>query len=516
MKLLPSKDVAWRLGGAVFSGAILSLVSPPNGLAALHWFSFVPLLVALHPTDHKLNFKLGYLSGFVGIFLLFFWLAETILIFSNLPMAAAVGVVVLFAAVWGLPYGLLAILVHPLRRRFGDRWIFLFPACWVASEYLQPALFPYYQGVGQYRTPWVWQLASVFGAMSVTWLVMLVNCALAGLLLNRREGRALPWLPLGVTAALFVANLGFGAWRVKSVEETLAAAPTKRVAILQQDVTMQERLQDSRRKTLESWLSLTAEVVPEKPDLVVWPEGAVPGNPHQGKLREILSGLAKRGGFHLLAGGGTAEPDKLDVERTIHLNSAYLFTPEGEVVGRYDKMVPLPFGEYLPWPVSYLRDYIEGPGNFRAGTKPFVFDAGDFTFTTPICYEAILESQMRALMGADVYVNITNDGWFGDTAAPHQHAMLSAVQAVQFGRPMLRIAYTGVSMIVEPHGRILAETRPYTDVAEVATLRIAPIETPYRTWGGWFPGVATLVAVLASAAAVKRERDAVTSGTEAA
>lgn len=516
MKLLPSKDVAWRFGGAAFSGAILSLVSPPNGLAALHWLSFVPLLVALHPTDHKLNFKLGYFSGFVGIFLLFFWLAETILIFSNLPMVAAVAVVVLFAAVWGLPYGLLAMLVHPLRRRFGDRWIFLFPACWVASEYLQPALFPYYQGVGQYRTPWVFQLASVFGAMGVTYLVMLVNCALASLLLNRRDGRPLPWVPLGATAALFAANLGYGAWRVGAVDEDLAKAPAKRVAILQQDVTMLERLASSRKETFDSWRALTAEVVDQDVDLIVWPEGAFPGNPHLGKNKDALARIAKDAGAWFLVGGGTSEPDTFDVERTIHLNSAYLFSPEGEVVGRYDKMVPLPFGEYLPWPVSYLRDYIQGPGNFRAGTTPHVFQAGDFTFTTPICYEAILESQMRRLMVADVFVNITNDGWFGDTAAPHQHAMLSAVQAVQFGRPMLRIAYTGVSMIVEPTGRVVTETRPYTNVSEVGTLRIAPVDTPYRTWGGWFPTVATLVAALAAAAAVKRERAAVTSDTEAA
>jgi apolipoprotein N-acyltransferase len=167
-------------------------------------------------------------------------------------------------------------------------------------------------------------------------------------------------------------------------------------------------------------------------------------------------------------------------------------------------MVPLPFGEYLPWPVSYLRDYIEGVGNFRAGTEPRVFDTGRYTFTTPICYEAILEDQMRQLMHADLFVNITNDGWFGDTAAPHQHAMLSAVHAVELGRPMLRVAYTGVSMVVEPHGNIPVYTTPYTDVAEVVPVRMGKFETPYRTWGGWFPLAASLVGALALWMSVRR------------
>lgn len=516
MKLLPTKDRLWRAGAAVLSGVVLTFVSPPNGLHALHWFSFVPLLLALHPRDHRLNFRLGYLSGFVGIFFLFYWLAETILIFSNLPQVAAVAIVVLFAAVWGLPYGLLAMLVHPLRRRFGDRWVFLFPACWVASEYLQPALFPYYQGVGQYRVAWTWQIASVFGAMSVTYLVLLTNTALANVLMARFEGKPLPWKPLAVAAGLFLANLGYGKWRHDMVEAKLAAAPVKRVSLLQQDVTMLERLASTGRETFRSWRALTAEVIDEDVDLIVWPEGAFPGNPHEGKNKEVLAEIARAADAWFLVGGGTSERDKLDVERRVHLNSAYMFSPDGEVAQRYDKMVPLPFGEYLPWPVSYLRDYIEGPGNFRAGTEPDVFVAGDVSFTTPICYEAILESQMRRLMHADLFVNITNDGWFGDTAAPHQHAMLSAVQSMHFGRPMVRVAYTGVSMIVEPHGEILAETKPYVESATVATVRVATFDTPYRTWGGWFPPIVTLVAALAAAAAIREERRSVTSDTEAA
>lgn len=488
-----SRAVLPRTLAAVVSGLVLTFVSPPFGFAWLHWVSFVPLFWALRPGEARLNFKLGYLSGFAGVFCLFFWLAQTITIFSNIPLVLAALIVVLFAAVWGLPYGLVAMTLHPLRERFGAAWIFLFPAAWVGMEYLQPALFPYYQGVGQYRVAWVWQLASVFGAMGVSYLIVLVNAALAELVLPG-GGRA-RYGALGAVAALFLGNLAFGAWRHAAVEAELAAAPVVRASILQQGVSMVTRLQDRGTDVLKSWMKLTAEVADEQPDLVVWPEGSIGYNPNEGRLKEIFGAMTKQGGFDFLVGGGTTE--RAEDGRRRSWNSCYLFGRDGDVLGRYDKMVPLPFGEYLPWPVSYLRDYIEGVGNFQAGTVAHTFDTGRYTFTTPICYEAILEDQMRELMNADLFVNITNDGWFGDTAAPHQHAMLAAVHAVELGRPMLRIAYTGVSMVVEPHGEIPVYTAPYTDVAQVVPVRMGRFETPYRTWGGWFPAVAALVGAIA-------------------
>ncbi len=498
-----SPTTSARALAAVASGYTLSWVSPPSNLHYLHWFAFIPLLWALDPKDRKLNFRLGYLSGFTAVFFLFFWLARTIDIFSNIPLWLSSLVVVLFALVWGLPYGVLATFIGPIRLHFPRAWILLFPSCWVGIELLWPSLFPYYQGVGQYRTPYIWQLASVFGAYGLTWLILAVNCAFVALLQEPRR----PAIPLAVGALWFI-NLGFGWWRFNAVEAELSAAPVARVSILQQGITMVERLEDLRRdhgKTaFNSWVKLTEQLKGQELDLVVWPEGAVPFNPHQGKAAEVMGKIATAGNFNFLVGGGTSEPSPDEPKRRLHWNSTYLFDRSGKVSGRYDKMVPLPFGEYLPWPLGFLRNYIEGPGNFRAGNTPYVFQTDRFSFTVPICYEAILEDQMRRLSDGDVFVNITNDGWFGDTDAPHQHAMLSAAYAVELGRPMLRIGYTGISMVVEPHGVIREETQPYTDVAKVVELRVATYNTPYRTWGRAFPWVCALI----SLAAVFRSRRA--------
>jgi apolipoprotein N-acyltransferase len=514
------------LASALFSGAVLTFVSPPiertlplvgtvpiGGLHFIHWLTFVPLLVAVADPGggpaasggrvrawlRSRNFRLGYLTGFSGVFLLFFWLAQTIDLFSNIPLALAALIVALFAAVFGLPYGVLASAVAPLRRRFGGGWVFAFPTLWVAMEFLQPALFPYYQGVGQYRNPYTWQLASVFGAYGLSWLILLTNSAASELWLSRRAGGALAWRPAAAAAGLFLANLAFGAWRFEAVEATLASAPVARVAVLQQGVTMVQRIQDRGSDVLRSWLGLTRRVAGERPDLVIWPEGSIYYNPTEPKLAEGFSEMTRSGGFAFLVGGGTREEDPENPGHRASWNSAYLFGRDGEIAGRYDKMVPMPFGEYLPWPVSYLKPWIEGVGSFRAGTHATEFKTDKFSFSVPICYEAILEAQMRTLSGADVFVNITNDGWFGDTAAPHQHAMLAAAYATELGRPMVRIAYTGISMIVEPHGVIRYETAPYTEVAEVVELRVATFETPYRTWGRAFPWLCLLLSAVGGA-----------------
>lgn len=473
---------------AVVSGLLLTLVSAPYSWAWLHWVSFVPVFFAVHDLNRKHAFRIGYLSGYIAVFSLFNWLTDTITVFGGLPMPVAIAILGIFSAAFGLPYGLMLQFLPALRTRFGAWWVPLFTCVWVMAERLQPQLFPYFQGVGQYRSPWVWQLASVFGSMGVSFLVILVNAAVTELCISR--GRV--WRPGAVAAVLFIANLGFGHWRYDAVSAQIAAAPTFRVSILQQGISMVKRLRERGSDVLNSWVELTRKVAPDHPQLVVWPEGSIFYNPTEPRLQPVLAKLASSGNFALLLGGGTHE-EMADGSRR-DWNSAYMFDKEGNLNDRYDKMVPLPFGEYMPWPTSYLRPYIQGVGDFRAGTEPHIFEVDGVKFSTPICYEAILDGQMRSMGdGVDLYVNITNDAWFGDTAAPHQHAMLSAAAAMENGRPMVRIAYTGVSLVMMPNGDFSHYSPPFTDVAEVVDVPIAPQETIYRRGGWLFPWLCVLI-----------------------
>ncbi len=500
------------------------LICPPIGLTALQWVAYLPVLWALRAGDHRTNAELGYLFGWVMLFANFFWLADTVVIFSSLPYVASLLVVVLFATVFAVPYAAVMGLVHWLRARLGMGWVLMLPALQVANETLSPQLFPYYLGAVQYRDPFLWQLASLAGASGVTALIFLVNAVLGEAIYRRREGRAPPLTSIAASAALVATAYGFGVWRHGAVEARLQQAPIVRAAILQQNVGMEQRLTESAWQALSDWVVLTRKVLDQNPDLVVWPEGSVIFNPDDerkfralgGKSpREFFAAFVSRGDFDFLIGGGTIEMHEGTTDdgrqRFTAYNSCYMFDRTGEPTGRYDKMVPLPFGEYVPFAQTFpfLKELIQGPGDFRAGHTVTRFEAHSsaglaYSFTTPICYEAILSGQMRKMNDADLLVNITNDAWFGDTAAPHLHGMLAAVQAMQNGMPMLRIAYTGVSFVVEPHGQILYETDPFTEVATVEEIRMGREETLYRRGGWLLPWLVTLFALAGLIIARKR------------
>ena len=500
-----------RVAASALSGMLLVFISAPANLHQLHWLAFVPMLWASRPGEHRTNALIGWFGGAVAIFWLYFWLIETIIRFSSVPWVLALLVHLLFTALFSLPYLLAMGPVQWLRERLGLGWVFAFPTLWVALEML-PGLFPYYHGVSQYRNPLTWQLASVTGVTGLTWLVWLTNSLGTELLWRRAEGRRPPWGALLGAAALWLGNIAYGSMRIDQVEAALAQAPVVRVAILQQDTTMEIRLDETLAESLQGWLDQTIEVAELKPDLVVWPEGAISFNPDEERKarwldnlspKELFSGLTSRFRFQLLIGGGTLErlPARDELGREwISYNSAYAYDHTGALTDRYDKMVPLPFGEYIPFAdqLPWLREMIQGPGDFRAGERPTVFhgetaEGVPYTYSVPICYEAILNAPMWDLFHGDegrpvdFFTVITNDAWFGDTASPHQHAMLTTVQAMHYGRPMARLAYTGVSFIVEPHGKIVGETGSFEDVVAVEELRMGAVDTLYLR-GGWiFP-----------------------------
>ncbi|MCB9781047.1 MAG: apolipoprotein N-acyltransferase [Alphaproteobacteria bacterium] len=540
---------AARIIGALLTAVSLPFISAPANLHWLHWVAFLPLFAALSGLSLKRGVLLSYFTGWVSNFIIFWWLIETVQRFSSLPWVVALLVHILATTVFSLSYGMFGLMPW-LRARLGGWWMLAFPITIVASEQAFPVLFPYYQGVSQYRVAPMIQLASVTGIMGISFLVVLVNCVLFESLDRLRRKQRPPLAALGATAAVMAATVGFGVWRHGAVEAELAKAPELQVTILQQNVTMEERLRQSGWEGYFEWLRLTSRVAGDRPDLVVWPEGAIPFNPHEerpfstlrsGSQRRLLGRLmqsggynlmswpeyegvlspnnetlvaalseksvrstfeeiAQNGGFDLLIGGGTIEMGPGPEDFTAH-NSLYVFDETGTIEARYDKMVPLPFGEYIPLSDTFpfLKEIVQGPGDFQAGDHPVFFEvanaAGDtLRYTTPICYEAILNPTMRKLAGgdspettADFFVNITNDAWFGNTASPHQHAMLTAVQTVQVGRPMLRIAYTGISWVVDPHGDIHYETTPFTEEAHVVPMRVAHVPTVYER-GGWIFG----------------------------
>ncbi len=623
----------------VLTAFLFSALVAPWYFGFLHWGLFLPMFWVLRSGTNRANFGYALLFGTVAEAFIFSWIAETVTLFSNIPEPGAYTILVLFSVVYGVPLTLMFAAVQPLRRRLGTLWVPALPALVVLIEWVDARviLFPYQQGVSQFLTPWVWQLASVTGVAGISFLVVFVNAALGEALYRRMEGRPMPWGWLGAAALMVAGTVAFGAWRTAAVDAVLAQAPVKRVLQIQSQHGMQYRMSRPASEEFSFWVETTRATAPGKVDLVVWPEAAVPYQLNASTATSTLWSLTEQGDFDLVVGAGTRERDA-DVEqgeqgRVRVFNSTYFFAREARKVPadapgpltdvqalaaagcdldrghvfvgweaavlaqagtgvvdaacvdalraralqlgaptrgtdafaaameatpdlfvrlraqtarfaaplvergfaskrgiavwtlreasctdddcrgitihcedggtckvypeplHYDKMVPLPFGEYLPFAETFpwLADIIKGPGNFRAGTEAVVFDADGVRFGTPICYEGILTYVCDRFDDVDLLVNVTNDAWFGTGAASALHGMLAASRAVELGMPVFRSAYSGLSFVVEPHGRIHSETELFTEVARPVEVRLARFSTVYARWGDWFTGVCGLV-----------------------
>lgn len=509
-----------RLFAAIASGLGMILISPPISMFWLLWVLWVPLLWAMRDGDRRGNTLLAYLAGYAGVSTVFFWISEAIVVYSNVPGPLCLVAVHLFAMFYAIPYAFVFGRVHDLRRRFGIWWILALPAFQVAMEFLPLALspligirislFPYFLGATQYRIPELIQIASITGVVGVTFVAILPNAVIAELVYRRREGRSLDLRPLIATIAMFLGLFAWGSHRISSINQTIEEWPEVRLSQIQQNISMQERMSSSSREVLRDWKALDDTLLDEEMDLIIWPEGSILFDPRRSRrVAQFLGQEVVNHNASLLLGGGYVED--IDDDNYELRNSAYLFTPtistrrngtevpSAEIAQRYDKMVPLPFGEYIPFSETFpiLREWLEGPGNFKPGDQATLFEveaaSGPFTLYTSICYEAILPRFMRREMSdSDLIVNITNDGWFGDTPAPHQHAMLTIFRAVELGTPLYRLGYTGVSFTVTPSGVISNETEPFVEGATVVTVNVGEIDTFYKSRGdifGWLCSV---------------------------
>lgn len=499
----------------VLTALLLSVEAPPTSLHQLQWFGLVPMLWVLRDGEARRNRWLGLLYGTVGIAAIYAWIVGTIVTFSNIPKPVAVGILGLFSVAFGAPYVVLWASVHPLRRRLGSWWVFAWPALWVLVEWgmLQVFLFPFAHGAAQYRVPLTWQIVGVTGVWFLSYLIFLANAVLGEWVYRWREGdREPPGFHALVFAVLLFGTVLYGRDRYSVVEEALRDAPTVRIAQLQSEFGMEDRLQMGAREAFMEWVRWLEEIPPGVVDLVVLPEGASPYtlNRREGRKNQAADKLAKladEGDFDLIVGAGAARPEG---DRLLLYNTVFAYNADGEDTGAYDKMVPLPFGEYLPLGeyLPGLAEMIGGIGDFRAGTEAVMLPGAGLKIAPPICYEAILSGTCRRFDSPDLFVNVTNDAWFGDTAETHQHGMLAATRATELGIPLVRSTYSGVSFIVEPHGNLYAETENFTSVQRLTVLRQATFPTFYSRYGDWF--VVLCAVGLVGGLVASRKRDVAT------
>ena len=490
-RLLPSITLA------LLSGFLLDLPFPiagplPPWRAAFAWIALVPLLCTLldpenaaHPKYLKRSALAGYVGGVSWYILNCYWIYHTMHLYGGVPSAGAAGIVVLYSLVLGLYFGVFGLGIAFLRRAWGKVTLPLIaaPFLWVALELAASRItsVPWDQlGYSEVDNFLLTRLAPWTGVYGISFVLIAINALFAAALLS---GSIHKRLRLGVGAVLAAILMQLGTWVQPK------PAPTQALAVLLQanfdvgvnndwtgdewDRNIAIFLKQSEATTTPWYRGMPDASKPRQANiadgargsmpisLIAWPESPSPFTEGDPRFLQAMHDLATQTGAGIVAGNPTAAWEIGDSgERVLReYNSASFFSPEGELVGRYNKIHLVPFGEYVPYRdlFFFAHHLTRQVGDFARGKERNVFTVNGHKYGVFICYESIFADEVRKFVknGANVFVNISDDGWYGDTSAPWQHLNMARMRAIENRRWLLRDTNSGVTASIDPYGRVV-------------------------------------------------------------
>ncbi|MCX7008456.1 MAG: apolipoprotein N-acyltransferase [Kiritimatiellaeota bacterium] len=511
------KNPRWLLRlCAVTAGLLLSAAFPPVDWGALAFVAFVPLLLVVRGEGAGSAFRLGWFAGAAQWLVSVFWL-------HHVSWFAWVGMAFYCALYTGL-FGMIA---AALWRACGVSRLALFflpsmlATTWGGLEWIR----------GTFATGFAWlplaasqhenlpllQLAGWGGSYLVSAVVMWINVALAVTIREYVSARAERRRPANTTAlAAFLLLALAWAHGIREMHALQPTGPILKAALIQPAIpqmdkwtpemveTIYERLRTLTRKALAS----------EKPDLVIWPETAVPDDIRTStNSYDVVLGLVTNGAPILL---GSTDTEYRDAAKPRYFNSTFLFSTNGVIAGTYDKQHLVAFGEYIPPMLGWLTPIED---SFTSGTNSRVFklNCPVTGFSTMICFEDTVADVARGfvLAGAHLLVNMSNDAWFDPSSCSRQHMLHSVLRAVENRVPVLRSCNTGVSCCINRFGRVIESvTDERNDLAGpgfLITWVSLPLsgapQTFFTRHGDWFgPGAAGVAGLLALGALWRRRK----------
>ncbi|MDD5232541.1 MAG: apolipoprotein N-acyltransferase [Syntrophales bacterium] len=482
-----------KLGLALLSGLLLFLSFPKFGSGIFAWIALVPLLRSLKGISPNAALAQGFTAGIVYNIGIVYWVTYVIANYGDLPFYASVLAMVLLASALSCYVALFAAGTAWMKKR-GIPEFLSAPVLWTGIEFAKGYLFTGFPwenlAYSQHAFPLFIQITDITGTYGLSFLIVLVNAAVLDLLFSGATRRRV--LAQTAVAVLLVAGTAvYGYIRQGEIDRIAAAGEERTVALIQGNIDQSIKWNpEFQEETLEIYreLSLAAIRTNPSPELIVWPETATPfffQNEDQRQRR--ITDISIVGKSHLLLGSPSFRREG-GMENC--QNSAFMVSPDGRITGRYDKVHLVPFGEYVPLREScpILTKIVAGVGDFLPGSGFNPLQMGPLRAGVLICYEAVFPDigAAYARAGAQFFINITNDAWFGRTSAPYQHLTMAAFRAVENRRYLVRAANTGISAVIGPTGAIESASGLFERTVLKGRFRAMSVKTFYTEYGDVF------------------------------
>ena len=512
------------------SGLALAAAFPKIDLNLFAWVAFVPLFYAIERQSLRRVFGYAWMQGFVCFIGSLYWVVIALHDFASVPSALAVLPMLLLAAIMGV-YSAAAIWSSEfIARRLGIANLLTIPIAWTALEWVRtyfPIGFPWnLLGYAAYRNIELIQFAEFTGVYGVSALIMFFN-VVAYAVIFQVYSRRVQMAGLGTLTAAMALAVIFGAWRVHQLS-TAAPQGSLKVAMVQGDIPQSLKWDPKFLETsFEVYRAQSEAAAQRGADLIVWPEAAAtflfqPNDRYPAQLaddaayRQRLLELAARTGEPILFG---APALGVEDNRVGFYNRAYLVSGNGKVEGWYDKIQLVPFGEYVPLRKllgGLVNRVVVGFGDMFAGREQTLFEVHGAKLAVLICYESVFPNLTRTAVerGANILMNITNDAWYGKSSAPYQLLAMAAMRSIETKAPMVRVANTGISAVIQSDGTITARTSLFKRGTETEHVYWRSEMTVYTQVGDIFAETCLALTLIALGIALARPRPDATEQQE--
>jgi len=506
-KLSPEKiEILKKTWPALITAVAYVLAFPSAGIWPLAFVCMAPTIaMCMSAPTLKRVFWFAFAAGFLGYVGKLYWLVYTINHYGHFPLPLAVLIQFLLCATMGSFWATAFTAMRWLTDKGKLPLWLAFTMSWMTHEWVLTWIltgFPW-DLLGHSLTGWLpmAQSADIIGGIGLSFPTAFGSVVAYEIYrFIRKQRENFPAVLSGVLCLMIVSMALYGVLRMKQIDKLSEQGKTIRIGMLQGNVDQNKKWNKVyKRQTFKRYKAQAIKTVAEGAELVIMPETALP---YWQAQEELLRRSHKRFLSAVNAWVLLATPTQVfnpeDPEWPYKYNSVGLVTPESEVTIWYNKHRLVPFGEYLPLKklsiplVKWLRSIeslskLRLSAGFYVGKDYTIFPYPDAPFGIAICYEVVYPEHVRkiARLGAKFMVTITNDAWFGDTSAPHQHWEQVAMRAIENRRWFARSANTGISGIIDPNGRTIMATDTYVEAAITGDVRTMDVQSVYLRMGDW-------------------------------